>query len=162
MPGVSRRIKLNVSNSETDLRRVVSEVNRLPFAFVGFSAVSSASFAPPSVSTWASVSTFVQGLNFDSILTGNVASAKVPDGADGVFQLSLSASVSAGTGKFRVARSNVALFEVVLGTDVKYAVSPPIELKVGDVLTFEFQSASLSYTLAAGCAVSAYRIGLTP
>jgi hypothetical protein len=162
MPGVSRRSRLNLSATEKDVGRVVAEINKLPFAFVGFGATRSAMVSPLFPNTWEAVS-FNRGIDYDSMLNGTSASsATVKDGADGVYLLSVRGSMASSTGSFRFTVNGTAVFTAIMSTTEASHQSPPIALRPGDVIRFEFQVANTSWLLNAGCAVSAVRVGLFP
>lgn len=163
MPGVSRRARLNVSATEKDVGRVVTEVNKLPFAFVGFGATRSAMMSPAFPNTWEAV-TFTPGIDYDSMLNGSTSasSATVKDGADGVYLLSVRGSMASSTGSFRFTVNGTAVFTATMSTTEASHQSPPIALRPGDVIRFEFQVANTGWLLNAGCAVSAVRAGLFP
>jgi hypothetical protein len=152
MRGTTNRTRLNISRNETDLGRLVSAVNRLPFAFVGVSVARTNSYAPPDAVNWYGV-TFEKVIDYDEMVNSSGASMTIRDGCDGVYQFTV---ISAGTGELALFRNTVALFTVNVTT--RYAVSVPIELEIGTTLEWKFRGTSLS----AGCQVSAQRLGLFP
>ncbi len=163
MSGVSRRARLNVSATETRLGRVVEEVNKLPFAFVGFGATRSTTFSAATVSTWEAVA-FVPGLDFDSMLNSreSATGATVSDGADGVYLLSVRGGMASNAGSFRFTVNGTAVFTVNLSTTELSHWSTPVALRSGDVIRFEFQTTNVAWLLNTGCSVTAVRVGLLP
>jgi hypothetical protein len=161
MPGVSNRTKLNVSPNEQDLWRVVSEVNRLPFAFVGAGLTRVEAHSVTNVDEWQPM-LMTPTVDLDSIVAGGT-SATIPSGGEGVYQFAFQMQVSGAVSDVRVTANGTDVASATLPVGVStLRISPPMRLDAGDVVRWERRSASLLSTLNAGSMVSFHRLGLLP
>lgn len=161
MRGVSNRTKLNVARTEQDLWRVVSEVNRLPFGFVGATVTAANPFSTFDTD-WVPV-LLSATVDLDRMVASSGQSATLPSGADGVYQFVLNVQVSGGTGEFRVLHNDTAVITAALTAGVPASrVSAARVVEVGDVVAWQFRAPTSSTTLNAGSSVSFHRLGLLP
>jgi hypothetical protein len=160
MRGQTNRIKLNVSRTEKDLSRVVDEVNRLPFAFVGASLARSTEYIPTEVNTWQSVS-FAPTIDFDGMVKDGTR-ALILDGCDGVYQFGFFGATASGAADFRFIVNGVSSFQVRIDNIVRSRVSTPVALSANSVVEWQYRAATTGIQLAADCRVSLHRLGLFP
>jgi hypothetical protein len=171
MRGVSIRSRLNVSNRETSLKRVVDEVNRLPFAYVGFAMSRTADFAIPAPNTPTPLALIDELHDPDEMVNGAGTGATIPEGLDGYYVIEAGLrSSGGGTVVFQVLRgTEVVLHHLVTGVD-SHVRTPPVFLSAGDVLSWRVQAASASFGIVGRVNtssttfpyVSIHRVGLLP
>lgn len=170
MKGVSTKARLNVSSARATLGEVVAEVNRLPFAHVGFSASFAAAWSPGQSNAWVPIPFSSVLVDSDEMLAGGT-SATIPEGCEGVYVVGIGVSTISNAMDVRVRRNgseNLILTSASM-TPV-YAQTPPIVLRVNDRLTWEANTSNALWSLRGrndtGSStfphLSIHRVGLLP
>lgn len=170
--GQTSRIKLTVPRIGATADEIAREVNRLPLGFCGFTFSRAANQAAASINVWESITLdTVAGLDTDNFLNTAGTSATVNEGAEGVYILSYAARASSGgTGEFRLLVDGVVIGITTLNSTQQFTfVSPPLELKTGAVISWQYRTTNLTAQFVGRTVtsdqtkvphVSGYRVGL--
>jgi hypothetical protein len=173
--GLTNRTRLSlVVNRDSPQGRALGDltraVNDLPFGFTGFSFTRTTNHVATTTNTWQGV---VLGAEVDSdrFLALDGLSAKVPEGCEGVYVLSYAARASSGgVGEFRLLVDGAVIGITTLNSTQQFTfVSPPIELRAGAKITWEYRTTNTAAQFQGRSAitdqtkvphVSAHRVGL--
>jgi hypothetical protein len=167
------RLRLVVSGDTPEGRRLgdlARAVNDLPFGFTGFSFTRTANYTATATNAWQGVALAAE-VDSDRFLTLDGLSAKVPEGCEGVYVLSYAARASSGgTGEFRLLVDGAVIGLTTLNSTQQFTfVSPPIELRAGAEITWEYRTTNTAAQFQGRNAitdqtkvphVSAHRVGL--
>lgn len=151
---------------------VVLEVNRLPFAHVGFNVHRNTNFNVATANTWTLVPLNIRITDTDALVNAAGTQVVIADGCDGVWILGI---LGRGTGNAD-ASMKITVNGVTVATDVLFSspystLSVPTMLNKGDVIQWWVRSANLFSGLVFEAAdnddvlspqVHGYRVGLLP
>jgi hypothetical protein len=173
MRGVTLRTRLNVSNRETNLQPVIDGVNKLPFAHVGFALGRLSQFNPSITDNWLPLPLTNVLHDTDQQVNSARTKATIADDCDGFYVFQVGTRSSNGSYNFRLRINTTTVMELFpLPTEPRmFACTPPLELRVSDVVSWEILTTNISWTwpgqeITSGNTrfpfLSAHRVGLLP
>lgn len=170
--GQSNRTKLNVGRGATT-DDIVREVNRLPFAYVGFNVSRPTNFTITTANAWLAFPLATKLFDSDKFISPDFTRAVVPAGCGGLYRLGFIIKALTGAINTKVKLTvNGATVQRQFVSGIPYNFdAPPIPLSEGDVVQWFVQSTSTSEgirfevagdDLAQSPQVYGYRVGLLP